>query len=102
MSVARYKATRIAHADRIFNDSPSEKVAAIYNQVGKDYVAYADGNPRQLFSFDGVHGCADRQIWLALLRKLSDLRASGATSVNLLRCRLWSGDVAAPDGRVCA
>src|SRR6202030_3899957 len=62
----------------------TDDVAAIYNQAGDEYVSYADGDPSQPFAFDGLHAYADRCVWVALERKLADLRAKGASSVTLL------------------
>src|SRR3984893_5236792 len=59
-------------------------VAEIYNQAGDDYVSYADGDPSQPFAFDGMHAYADRCVWAVLETKLTDLRASGASSVRFL------------------
>lgn len=59
-------------------------VADIYNQAGDDYITYADGDPSQPFAFDGMHAYADRCVWEVLERKLTELRASGASSVRLL------------------
>jgi SAM-dependent methyltransferase len=63
---------------------PTETVAAIYNQAGDGYVAYADGDPTQPFCFDGMHAYADRCVWALLDRRLADLRQSGATSIRFL------------------
>ena len=62
----------------------SRHVAAVYNQAGDDYVAYADGDPERLFCFEGLHAYADRQLWSILEKKLDDLRAAGASSVTIL------------------
>jgi hypothetical protein len=35
--------------------TPIENIAAVHNQAGDDYVAYADGDPERLFSFEGMH-----------------------------------------------
>jgi SAM-dependent methyltransferase len=59
-------------------------VAKAYNQAGNDYVTYADGNPKQLFSFSGLHAYADRRVWSILEAKLHDLKATGARSITLL------------------
>jgi len=59
-------------------------VAAAYNQSGADYVAYADGDPTHLFAFGGLHAYADRQIWALLEAKLTELRATGASSIAIL------------------
>jgi SAM-dependent methyltransferase len=59
-------------------------VAAAYNESGDDYIAYADGDPRQLFAFDGQYAYGDRRIWELLDAKLRALRTSGAQSVRIL------------------
>jgi len=59
-------------------------VAAIYNQAGDGYAAYADGDPEQLFVFDGLHAYADRYVWRLLDAKLTELRSSGQTSISIL------------------
>jgi SAM-dependent methyltransferase len=61
-----------------------DSIAKAYNQAGDDYVAYADGNPRQLFSFSGMHAYADRRVWSILEAKLHALKAAGASSLTLL------------------
>ena len=61
-----------------------DSIVKAYNQAGNDYVAYADGNPRQLFSFAGLHAYADRRVWSILEAKLHDLKATGASSITLL------------------
>jgi SAM-dependent methyltransferase len=65
-------------------NAATDSIAKAYNQAGDDYVAFADGNPRQLFSFSGLHAYADRRVWSILEAKLHDLKASGATSITLL------------------
>jgi|SRR5271165_6996444 len=62
----------------------SRHVAAVYNQAGDDYIAYADGDPERLFCFGGLHAYADRHLWSLVERKLGDLRAAGASSVTIL------------------
>jgi hypothetical protein len=64
--------------------APAVSIAAIYNEAGDDYIAYADGDATRLFAFDGLHAYADHRVWTVLESKLADLRASGATSVKLL------------------
>jgi SAM-dependent methyltransferase len=66
------------------HETPAATIAAAYNGVGDAYVAYADGDPQQLFAFAGLHGYADRRLWSLLETKLRDLRASGARSVSIL------------------
>ena len=70
--------------DPVAHDSAAAIVAAAYNQAGGDYVAYADGDPTHLFEFDGLHAYADRRLWTLLDAKLTDLRATSASSINIL------------------
>ena len=73
------------HVARLeLHEGAAENIAAVYNQAGDDYAAYADGDPTQLFSFEGVHAYADRRVWALLETKLTELRASGANSVSIL------------------
>jgi SAM-dependent methyltransferase len=48
--------------------------------------AFARGNGwlDRLFSFNGLHAYADRRIWTLLETKLTDLRATGASSISVL------------------
>ncbi|MDQ8729725.1 class I SAM-dependent methyltransferase [Bradyrhizobium sp. LHD-71] len=82
MSIARHH--HVQRANHSWPTSPAQNTAALYNKAGTDYIAYADGNPEKLFAFEGLHGYADRQIWLVLLSKLIELRASRAASLVLL------------------
>src|SRR4029077_6767471 len=59
-------------------------VAKLYNLAGEQYARYADGDPDRLFSFDGLHGYADRQSWEVLERKLNELRAEGKGAIRIL------------------
>ena len=70
--------------DPVAHDSAAAIVAVAYNQAGGDYVAYADGDPTHLFEFDGPHAYADRRLWTLLDTKLTDLHATGATSISIL------------------
>ena len=63
--------------------SSAENIATVYDRAGEDYVAYADGDPHDLFAFEGAHAYADRRLWALLETKLNALRASGASSVNI-------------------
>ena len=67
-----------------FKELTASAVADIYNKAGDDYATYADGDPEQLFAFDGMHAFADRQLWTRLEAKLVDLRATGARSIRIL------------------
>src|ERR1700737_4768816 len=75
---------RIGHSVLAVDNEATDDVADIYNQAGDDYVSYADGDPSRPFAFDGMHAYADRCVWAVLESKLTDLRASGASSVRLL------------------
>jgi SAM-dependent methyltransferase len=70
--------------DSIADGEATIDVADIYNQAGDDYAAYADGDPSEPFTFDGMHAYADRCVWAVLEKNLTDLRASGTSSVRLL------------------
>ena len=70
-------------AERL-NEAAGKKVADIYNRAGDHYAAYADGDPTQLFAFDGMHAYADRCVWALLEKKLVELKATGATAVSFL------------------
>ena len=63
---------------------PAQGVAEIYNQAGAGYAAYADGDPQQLFAFDGPHAYADRCLWTVLDTKLVALRAAGRNHIRIL------------------
>jgi SAM-dependent methyltransferase len=65
-------------------DHLNGNVAAVYNEAADDYLMYADGNPTRLFAFEGMHAYADRCVWAVLDRKLTERRASGATTVTIL------------------
>jgi SAM-dependent methyltransferase len=67
-----------------FKERTAADVADIYNKAGDDYAAYADGDPMRLFTFEGMHAYADRQLWNRLEARLVDLRASGASSIRIL------------------
>src|ERR1700676_1169822 len=75
---------RAGHSVLAVDNEATDDVADIYNQAGDDYVFYADGDPSRPFAFDGMHGYADRCVWAVLEKKLTDLRASGASSVRFL------------------
>src|SRR5882672_10734724 len=75
---------RVGHSVLAVDHEATDDVAEIYNQAGDDYISYADGDPSQPFAFDGMHAYADRCVWALLEKKLTDLRASGASSVRLL------------------
>jgi SAM-dependent methyltransferase len=74
----------IGHSAPADDNEATNDVADIYNQAGDAYAAYADGDPSRLFAFDGMHAYADRCVWAVLEKKLTDLRASGASSVRFL------------------
>ena len=87
---------RSRDSEPVVHDCAAANVAAAYNQAGGDYVAYADGDPTHSLEFDGLHAYADRQVWTLLDTKLTDLRATGATSILYSRRGLWSGNLATP------
>lgn len=44
-------------------DHSEREIAAAYDHAGDKYIAYADGDPKQLFAFDSQHAFGDRRIW---------------------------------------
>src|ERR1700730_12708302 len=66
------------------NELAARNVATVYNRAGNSYVAYADGDPEHLFSFEGPHSYADRYLWSLLETRLLGLRAEGRSSVSIL------------------
>src|SRR3984885_7500476 len=94
----------VGHSILAVDNEATDDVADIYNRAGDDYVFYADGDPSQPFAFDGMHAYADRCVWAVLEQKLTDLRASGASSVRLLDAGCGPRYMATPTGhtRTCA
>lgn len=68
----------------MLDDDTISNAATAYNQAGDDYLAYADGDPDSLYSFDARYGYCDRQVWALLDRKLTERRSSGARSISIL------------------
>jgi SAM-dependent methyltransferase len=66
------------------HDGAGRAIATAYNQAGDKYLAYADGDPGQLYAFDGQYAHGDRCIWELLDTELQALRATGATSIRVL------------------
>ena len=59
-------------------------VAVAYNQAGERYGVYADGDPRELYAFQGHHAYGDQRIWALLDEKMRALRSSGSQSIRIL------------------
>jgi SAM-dependent methyltransferase len=74
----------VGHSAVTVADAATADVADVYNDAGDDYAAYADGDPSRPFAFEGMHAYADRCVWAVLEKKLTELRATGASSVRLL------------------
>jgi SAM-dependent methyltransferase len=64
--------------------SDATNAAEAYNNAGDDYLAYADGDPRQIYEFGGHYSYGDRYVWSVLDRKLNALRAAGKTSLTMV------------------
>jgi len=62
----------------------SASTASAYDRAGDNYLAYADGDPRQLYAFTGCYAYGDRRLWSALDAELAARRAAGATSISIL------------------
>jgi len=82
---------RVRQSVLAVGNEATDDVADIYNEAGDDYVACADGDASRPFAFDGMHAYADRCVWTVLEKKLTDLQASGATSVRLLDAGCGTG-----------
>jgi SAM-dependent methyltransferase len=54
------------------------------NQAGERYGVYADGDPRELYAFQGRHAYGDQRIWALLDEKMRALRSSGSQSIRIL------------------
>jgi SAM-dependent methyltransferase len=66
-------------------ESPAlTNIGAIYDQAGEAYIRYADGDPTQLFTFEGLHAYADQYVWSVLSDTLHQRRTSGETSLRVL------------------
>jgi len=65
-------------------ERPIAPAGAAYEDATDKYLAYADGDPGQLFAFDGRHAYGDRCLWSVLDSKLIALRQSGAQSLRVL------------------
>ena len=74
----------LAQTSLLPEDRPATTAAAAYNDAGDGYLAYADGDPRQLYAFDSQYAYGDRRVWSVLDARLTALRATGAQSVTLL------------------
>jgi SAM-dependent methyltransferase len=59
-------------------------ISSAYNEAGYRYGKYADGNVRDLFSFDGRHSYGDRKTWEAIEERIFALRARGERRLRVL------------------
>jgi SAM-dependent methyltransferase len=59
-------------------------VAVACNQAGERYGVDADGDPRELYAFQGRHAYGDQRIWALLDEKMRALRSSGSQSIRIL------------------
>jgi SAM-dependent methyltransferase len=84
MGLSMYGIDRVRRHDRQADGRVGDTIAGIYNRAGSAYVAYADGDPEQLFDFEGPHGYADRRLWSVLDGMLTALRDQGAEAVRIL------------------
>lgn len=64
--------------------APATTAGAAYDTVGDKYLAYADGDPRQIYAFDSHYSYGDRCVWSMLDAKLLALRSSGRRSIDIL------------------
>ena len=66
------------------HDLSDRAIATAYSSAGDKYIAYADGDLRQLFSFEGQYAYGDQRIWQLLDAKLVSLRATGTENLRVL------------------
>lgn len=66
------------------NNSEQIDIADAYNHAGEGYLRYADGDPRQLFAFEGLHAFGDRHIWTLINAKLVALRAASRDALRVV------------------
>jgi SAM-dependent methyltransferase len=66
-----------------FTSSEGSRVSA-YDEAGEAYLAYADGDAKELFSFDGQYAYGDRRVWELLESLLISLIKSGQTHIKIL------------------
>ena len=75
---------KFRHSYLSLDDNAAANAAAAYNQAGDDYLAYADGDSKTLYSFDSSYAYGDRLVWGLLDRKLTERRSSGARSISIV------------------
>ncbi len=78
MSVAIHRAPVSASEDS------KQAIATAYDRSGAKYLAYADGDPNQLYAFDGKYAFGDHQTWLLIDAELRKLRDTGARILHVL------------------
>ena len=66
------------------HENIERSIAVAYNQAGERYGVYADGDPKELYAFQGRHAYGDQRIWALLDEKMRALRSSGAQSIRIL------------------
>jgi SAM-dependent methyltransferase len=64
--------------------SVATDTARAYTAAGRNYVAYADGDPSQLFAFNSRYSFADREIWCHLDAALKHMIAENRRTLRLL------------------
>ncbi len=78
-ATAKIHRSEIAHQHQSRDD-----VGNAYSEAGDNYLAYADGNPATLFSFNSHYAYSDRYVWSLIDRKLVAHRATGARTISIL------------------
>jgi SAM-dependent methyltransferase len=66
------------------NNDRVTTTAFAYNQAADAYLAYADGDPKRLYAFEGHYAYGDRRVWELLDSKLVAHRSTGARSISIL------------------
>jgi SAM-dependent methyltransferase len=55
-----------------------------YDRAGKRYRAYADGDVKKLYEFDGQYAYGDREVWRIVANTLKEMRARGERKLSVL------------------
>jgi SAM-dependent methyltransferase len=55
-----------------------------YDRAGERYRAYADGDVKKLYEFDGQYAYGDREVWRIAANTLKEMRARGERKLSLL------------------
>lgn len=66
------------------NSDRHPNVGADYDRAGERYCAYADGDLKRLYNFDGQYGFGDRETWGLIGQALHALRVKGVRELSVV------------------